>query len=224
MTVSAAESVDPVRVLIVDDQELIRGGLAAILRGSDGIDVVGEAADGRRAVDQAVSLLPDVVLMDVEMPGGDGISATRELLARCRSTKVVMLTTFDLDEYVYEALRAGASGFLLKTTSPARLIDAVRACAGGEALLAPSVTRRLIETYVDRAPGASRQHVAPGLATLTPRELEVLTELASGKSNSEIGAALFLGEATVKTHVTHILAKLNMRDRVQAVVVRTRAD
>ena len=205
--------------MIVDDQELIRGGLAAILRGSDGIDVVGEAADGRRAVDQAVSLLPD--------GGVDGCgnawwrrdSATRELLARCRSTKVVMLTTFDLDEYVYEALRAGASGFLLKTTSPARLIDAVRACAGGEALLAPSVTRRLIETYVDRAPGASRQHVAPGLATLTPRELEVRTELASGKSNSEIGAALFLGEATVKTHVTHILAKLNMRDRVQAVVV-----
>jgi DNA-binding NarL/FixJ family response regulator len=205
----------PVRVLLVDDQDLVRGGLAAILGADPSVQVVGQAASGPDAVNRTVELSPDVVLMDIEMPGGDGLSATAEIVARCPAVKVLMLTTFDLDEYVYQALRAGASGFLLKTTAPAQLAHAVHACYDGETLLSPSVTRRLVESYVRREPTTD----APSLAMLTTRELDVLREVATGKSNAEIGASLFLSEATVKTHLTHILAKLNLRDRVQAVVL-----
>jgi DNA-binding NarL/FixJ family response regulator len=209
---------DPVRVLLADDHDLLRGGLSAILGVAEGIEIVGQASDGPTAVTLACDLKPDVVLMDVEMPGGDGLSATRQILTRCPATRVLILTMFDLDEYVFQALRAGASGFLLKTTPPAQLIDAVQACAAGETLLAPSVTRRLIESFIRRAP-ASDSALPPQVRQLTPRELEVLKALARGLSNAEIGHELHLAETTVKTHVTRILAKLGLRDRVQAVVL-----
>jgi DNA-binding NarL/FixJ family response regulator len=206
-----------IRVLIVDDQALVRGGFRSILEGQEDIEVVGEAADGAEAVDAALSLLPDVVLMDIRMPRMDGIEATRRLLrgGRCPS-RVLMLTTFDEEEYVYQALHAGASGFLLKSAPPRELAGAVRTVAAGEALLAPEITRRMIEEYV-RRPRPSTARPA-GLERLTPRELEVLGLIARGRSNAEIGAELFLSEPTVKTHVTRILAKLALRDRVQAVV------
>jgi DNA-binding NarL/FixJ family response regulator len=210
---------DPVRVLLVDDHDLLRGGLSAILGVAEGIEVVGQASDGPTAVTLAHDLTPDVVLMDVEMPGGDGLSASRQILTRCPATRVLILTMFDLDEYVFQALRAGASGFLLKTTPPAQLVGAVRACAAGETLLAPSVTRRLIETFIRRAPPATGSALPPQVKRLTPRELEVLKAMARGLSNAEIGHELHLAETTVKTHVTRILAKLGLRDRVQAVVV-----
>lgn len=205
-----------IRVLLVDDQALVRGGFRSILDGQDDIEVVGEAADGREAIDRTRTLLPDVVLMDIRMPRLDGIEATRRLLdGRCPA-RVLILTTFDEDEYVYQALRAGASGFLLKSAPPRELAGAVRTVAAGEALLAPEITRRMIEDYVSRPrPGSER---ATGLDTLTPRELEVLGLIARGRSNAEIGADLYLSEPTVKTHVTRILAKLGLRDRVQAVV------
>jgi DNA-binding NarL/FixJ family response regulator len=207
---------NPVRVLIADDQDLVRGGLAAILSASDQVSVIGQVSDGPAAVRAAVELQPDVVLMDIEMPGGDGIVATAAIVERCPETRVLMLTTFDLDEYVYQALRAGASGFLLKTADPAELSNAITACARGDTLLAPSVTRRLVETFVrQEAPPPA----PPALSSLTPRERDVLRAIAAGKSNLEVGAQLFLSEATVKTHVTHILAKLGLRDRVQAVVL-----
>jgi DNA-binding NarL/FixJ family response regulator len=209
----------PIRVLVVDDQDLVRGGLAAILSAEEIIEIVGEAADGPAAVAAAVATAPDVVLMDIEMPGGDGLTATHDVLARCPNSKVLVLTTFDLDEYVYQALRAGASGFLLKTTAPAELASAVRACAAGETLLASTVTKRLIENFVRRPPAPDRLDVPAALKRLTPRELDVLRALAHGRSNSEVGAELYLSEPTVKTHVTHILAKLGLRDRVQAVVL-----
>jgi len=209
---------DPVRVLLADDHDLLRGGLSAILGVAEGIEIVGQASDGPTAVTLACALKPDVVLMDVEMPGGDGLSATRQILTRCPATRVLILTMFDLDEYVFQALRAGASGFLLKTTPPAQLIDAVQACAAGETLLAPSVTRRLVENFIRRAP-ASDSGLPPQVGQLTSRELEVLKALARGLSNAEIGHELHLAETTVKTHVTRILAKLGLRDRVQAVVL-----
>ncbi len=209
----------PVRVVIADDHDLLRDGVTAILGADPGIEVVGEASSGPSAVAAAAALAPDVVLMDIEMPGGDGLTATRQILERCARTRVLVLTTFDLDEYVLEALRAGASGFLLKTTPSAALVAAVRACAAGEMLLAPSVTRRLVETYVRQPAPAPEGAVPPRLAELTERELEVLRALARGRSNAEIGRDLFLAETTVKTHVTHILAKLGLRDRVQAVIV-----
>ena len=207
----------PIRVLVVDDQELVRLGFCVILDAADGIAVVGEAANGEAAVSQVAAHGPDVVLMDIRMPGMDGLEATRLITRGPAGPKVVMLTTFDLDDYVYEALRAGASGFLLKDSPRHDLIAAVRAAAAGDALLAPSVTRRLIEAFARRppetAPSPSR------LASLTAREQDVLLLLARGHSNAEIASALFVSEATVKTHVGNLLAKLGLRDRVQAVIL-----
>ena len=205
-------------VLIVDDQALVRAGFRMILEAEKDMEVVGEAADGREAVTEARRLRPDVVLMDVRMPDVDGIEATRRLLAEdCSAVKVVMLTTFDMDEYVYDALRAGASGFLLKDVPPEQLVDGIRAVAKGDALLAPSVTRRVIEEFVRRPP-ASVRTLPPKLEELTARELEVLKLIARGLSNAEIATELFVSETTVKTHVAHVLMKLGLRDRVQAVV------
>jgi DNA-binding NarL/FixJ family response regulator len=205
-------------VLIADDQALVRAGFRMILEAEEDMDVVGEAADGREAVAEVRRLKPDVVLMDVRMPAVDGIEATRRLLAEDGSTvKVVMLTTFDMDEYVYDALRAGASGFLLKDVPPEQLVDGIRAVAKGDALLAPSVTRRVIEEFVRRPP-ASVRTLPPRLGELTARELEVLKLIARGLSNAEIATELFVSETTVKTHVAHVLMKLDLRDRVQAVV------
>jgi DNA-binding NarL/FixJ family response regulator/class 3 adenylate cyclase len=208
-----------VRVLIADDQALVRTGFRMILEAEPNVEVVGEASDGREAVEQARKLAPDVVLMDVRMPELDGIEATRQLLgAPDTSTKVVMLTTFDMDEYVYEALSAGASGFLLKDVPPEQLVAGIQAVASGDALLAPSVTRRVIEEFVRRPPDSLR---APPekLGELTARELEVLKLIARGLSNAEIAKELFVSETTVKTHVAHVLMKLQLRDRVQAVVL-----
>jgi len=205
-----------IRVLIADDQALVRAGLASILGSEPGIEVIGEAADGEEAVARAERLGPDVVLMDIRMPVCDGIEATRRLLAaRPPGPRVLILTTFGDDEYVYAALTAGASGFLLKNAPPEQLIDAIRVLAAGEALLAPSVTRRLIEAFARLGPSASPP---TGLDELTPRELEVLSLLGRGLSNAEIAAALVVERSTVKTHVNRILTKLELRDRAQAVV------
>jgi DNA-binding NarL/FixJ family response regulator len=217
---------EPIRVLVVDDQALVRTGFAVILGAEPDIAVVGEAADGSEAVEAAVSLRPDVVLMDVRMPGVDGITATAAICARTPA-KVLMLTTYDLDEHVYDALRAGASGFLLKTMRGRDLVDAVRVVAAGEALLAPTVTRRLIAELVGRsgpAVTARREPTGAGpsacpLAGLSPRETDTLRALARGLSNAEIAAELYVTEHTVKTHVSNLLAKLGLRDRVQAVVL-----
>jgi DNA-binding NarL/FixJ family response regulator len=205
-----------IRVLIADDQALVRTGFRVILDAEPDLEVVGEAGDGREAVELVPQKRPDVVLMDIRMPNLDGIEATRRLTALPRAPRVLMLTTFDLDEYVYEALRAGASGFLLKDAGADELLHAVRVVAGGEALLSPSITRRLIADYARRPP-ASEQPAA--LAELTPRELEVLRMLARGLSNGEIARELVLGEATVKTHVARVFQKLDLHDRAQAVVL-----
>jgi DNA-binding NarL/FixJ family response regulator len=207
-----------IRVLIADDHELMRNGLHAILGAQQDIEVVGEAEHGAQAVENAIRLHPDVVIMDIRMPRLDGIEATKRLaLQGEKAPKVLVLTTFDLDEYVYQALRAGAAGFLLKDTPPRQLAEAVRTIAAGESLLAPAVTKRLIERYVSRPPGDTARRER--FAELTERELEVLQLITRGLSNAEIGARLFLSEATVKTHVTRILSKLGVRDRVQAVVL-----
>jgi DNA-binding NarL/FixJ family response regulator len=207
---------EPVTVLIADDQALVRAGFRSILESQPGLSVVGEAADGQDAIDLARKRRPKVVLMDIKMPGLDGLEATRRIVdEQADDTSVLMLTTFDLNEYVYEAMRAGASGFLLKDVVPEELVAAVRVVASGDALIAPAITKRLIEHFVRAAPPA----VPPAeLAELTPREVEVLTLVARGLSNGEIASDLVLSEATVKTHVKHILAKLGVRDRVQAVV------
>jgi DNA-binding NarL/FixJ family response regulator len=206
-----------IRVLIADDQALVRGGFHSILAGQDDIEVVGEAEDGNAAVELTERLRPDVVLMDIRMPGIDGIEATRRIAARGLVTRVLVLTTFDVDDYVYEAMKAGASGFLLKTAPPRQLSDAVRTVAAGDALLAPSITRRLVEQFVRRPPPGTS--VPPGLEELTERELEVLKLLARAMSNAEIAAELVVSEATVKSHVNRILSKLSLRDRTQAVVL-----
>jgi DNA-binding NarL/FixJ family response regulator len=204
-------------VVIADDQALVRGGLRAILDAEEDIEVVADVPDGSAAATAAVTWEADVTLMDVEMPDVDGIEGTRELLRRRPQCRVIMLTMFDLDEYVFGALRAGASGFLLKTTAPAELANAVRVCHAGDTLYGPTVTRRMVETYIRRAP--ARDGVPPELAHLTQRELEVLRSIARGLSNAEIATELHLGEATVKTHVTNLFAKLALRDRLQAVVL-----
>jgi len=206
-----------VRVLVADDQALVRGGFRMILEAQGDIEVVAEAADGREALAHARELVPDVILMDVRMPVLDGIAATREIVAAGVSTRVLVLTTFDQDEVVYDAMKAGASGFLLKTVPPDRLAEAVRVIAAGDALLGPLITRRLVQQYVRRPPPGLA--VPPELADLTGREREVLRLIARGRSNSEIAADLVVGDATVKTHVNHILGKLRLRDRVQAVVL-----
>jgi DNA-binding NarL/FixJ family response regulator len=217
--VTAADSAAPsIGVLIADDQALVRAGFRMILQMEPDIHVVGEAADGDQAVTQVAATKPDVVLMDVRMPGVDGIAATRRIAAdpSCQA-RVVMLTTFDMDEYVYAALRAGASGFLLKDVPPELLVAGIRAVHAGESLLAPTVTRRMIESFLDRprAPGAGERQ---RLAALTSREQEVLRLLARGLTNTEIARELYVSETTVKTHVGHVLMKLGLRDRVQAVI------
>lgn len=205
-----------IRVLIADDQALVRGGFRMILEAQPDMEVVGEASDGRQALELARELKPEVMLMDIRMPGLDGLEATRRLLALPTPPRVLVLTTFDLNEYVYEAMKTGASGFLLKDVRPEQLAEAVRTVAEGDTLLAPAITRRLVEEFVRRPPPGQRTPAE--LETLTERELDVLRLLARGLSNAEVGQALFVSEATVKTHVTRILTKLRLRDRVQAVV------
>lgn len=205
------------RVVVADDQELVRAGFAVLIDSAPDLEVIGQAANGVEAVDLVVALEPDVVLMDVRMPGLDGIEATRQIARSGSASRVLMLTTFDRDEFVHEALRAGASGFLLKDTPPADLLDAIRVVAAGEALLAPTVTRRLIEEFV-RTPVSGTTSPA-ALAVLTDREREVLTLVARGLSNQEIAERLVLSPSTAKTHVSRILTKLNVRDRAGLVVV-----
>jgi DNA-binding NarL/FixJ family response regulator len=207
-----------VRVLIVDDQALVRSGFRMILEARDDLEVVGEAENGAVAIELAQELKPDVVLMDVRMPVLDGVEATRRLLESGSGARVIILTTFDLDEYVFEALRAGASGFLLKDVQPSQLAEAIRVVASGEALLAPSVTRRLLDRFAASL-DAPAMEPPPELDTLTSRELEILLLMASGRSNGEIAAELVISETTVKTHVSSVLRKLKLRDRVQAVVL-----
>jgi len=203
------------RVLLVDDQELVRAGFRIILNSEPGIEVVGEAANGSDGVKLALKLNPDVICMDVQMPGMDGLEAARQIVADpAIGSHVLMLTTFDRDDYLFAALSAGASGFLLKTASPENLVEAVQVLARGDALLSPRVTRRVIESFGRQAPQQPRVEVPD----LTERETEVLTQIALGRSNAEIAVELFVGEATVKTHVSNVLAKLGVRDRIQAVV------
>jgi DNA-binding NarL/FixJ family response regulator len=212
-----------VRVLLADDQPLLRMGFRMILDAHPDMEVVAEAGDGDEAVALTARLTPDVVLMDVRMPGADGIDATRRIVAAGGPSRVLILTTFDLDEYAFSALREGASGFLLKDVPPGDLLSAIRAVASGDAVVAPSVTRRLLNAYASRLPGRGAPATAPGsadprLELLTEREGEVLLEVAAGRSNAEIAQRLVVSEATIKTHVGRILSKLDLRDRVQAVI------
>jgi DNA-binding NarL/FixJ family response regulator len=203
-----------IRVLVADDQAMVRAGFRMLLTGEDDIDVVGEASDGLEAVELAARCRPTVVLMDIRMPRLDGLAATRRILGADPGARVLVLTTFDLDEYVFEALRAGASGFVLKDEPPEQLLAAIRVIAGGDALLSPSITKRVIRRFT-----RLERPVPPQIGDLTERELEVFRLIARGHSNAEIGRELYIGEATVKTHITHILQKLELRDRVQAVVL-----
>lgn len=205
-----------IRVLLVDDQDLVRAGFRAILESEDGIEVVGEARDGAEAIAQAEALQPDVICLDVQMPGMDGIEATTRLTASATVTAgILILTTFNRDDYLFAALQAGASAFILKNTTPEKLVEAVQVVARGEALLAPDVTRRVIEQFVD---GPAAPDESPLIDELTDRERDVLALLARGLSNTEIASELYVGEATVKTHVSKVLLKLGLRDRIQAVV------
>jgi DNA-binding NarL/FixJ family response regulator len=210
------------RILIADDEALVRGGLAMILAAQHDLEVVGEAGDGHEALARARELAPDLVLMDIRMPRIDGLEATRRLVAEAAAPpKVVMLTTFDSDEYLYEAIRAGASGFLLKSAPPQQLVAGVRSAMAGDALLAPEITRRLLDRFARRPPATAGR--PSELAELSPREIEVLRLIAEGCSNAEVAVSLVLSEATVKTHVNHILTKLRLRDRVQAVAIAYRS-
>ncbi|GAA0942390.1 response regulator transcription factor [Actinocorallia libanotica] len=210
-----------VRVLLADDETLLRLAFSTVLETQPDLEVVGEARDGAEALRAARRLRPDVVLMDVRMPGTDGIEATRRIVREVSSAKVLVLTTFDLDEYAFAALKAGASGFLLKNARPEELLAAIRAVAAGEAVLSPRITRRLLDGFVSRIPDGTPSGGDPAerLSPLTPREREVLVQVARGRSNAEIAAALFLAEATVKTHFGRILQKLDLRDRAQAVAL-----
>lgn len=207
----------PIRIVIADDQGMVRSGFRFLLEDEPDLEVVGEAADGNEAVEVVTRLCPDVVLMDVRMPRLDGLAATRQLVAAGIDTKVLVLTTFDLDEYVFEALRAGACGFLLKDAPAEELVAGIRLVMAGDALLAPGVTRRVIDAFVDRAPVTPRSDDRC-LSTLTPREVEVLGLLAKGLSNADIATRLFISNATTKTHVSNVLGKLGVPDRVQAVI------
>ena len=204
-----------IRVLVADDQSMVRAGFRMLLGGEDGIEVVAEAGNGLEAVEKAATFNPTVVLMDIRMPELDGLEATRRILAADPAARILILTTFDLDEYIYEALGAGASGFVLKDDPPEQLIAAIRTVASGEALLSPAVTRRVIQRFTR----ITRPQIPPGFDEMTPREREILKLVVEGLSNAEIGEQLFISDATVKTHVTHILQKLDLRDRVQAVVL-----
>jgi DNA-binding NarL/FixJ family response regulator len=206
-----------IRVLLCDDQALVRGGFRMILEARPDLEVVGEAEDGLQAVELAGQTEPDVILMDVRMPNIDGVEATRRIVERGSGARVIVLTTYDLDEYVYDAIRSGASAFLLKDVQPTQLVEAIRIVAAGDALLAPSVTRRLLDKFARSLPG--HQPATAPLSTLTEREVEVLHLLASGLSNAELSERLFVSEATVKTHVSSLLRKLEVRDRVQAVIL-----
>ncbi len=206
-----------IKVLIADDEALMRSGLRMILQAQDDLEVVGESADGLETLQLVETLAPDVVLMDIRMPGIDGLEATRRILTNQDSTRVLILTTFDLDEYVYEALKSGASGFILKTAPPDELVRAVRSVAAGDALISPAVTRRLIESYL-RRPDPARSDLSR-FSWLTEREAEILRLVSRGLSNAEIAETLFLSQATVKTHINRILTKVGVRDRVQAVVL-----
>jgi len=208
-----------IRVGVADDQALVRSGFTVLLKSADDIEVVGEAADGSEACALVARERPDVMLMDIRMPEMDGLEATRRIMSEGAATRVLMLTTFDLDEYVYEALRAGASGFLLKDTLPDELLAAVRVVASGESLLAPKITTRLIADFVKRPAAEPAREPHPGLATLTERETEVLGAVAKGLSNAEIADELFMSAATAKTHVSRLLSKLHARDRAQLVVI-----
>jgi DNA-binding NarL/FixJ family response regulator len=208
----------PVSILLADDQELLRMGFRLVLEAQPDLEVAGEAGDGEQAVDLVAQLDPDIVLMDVRMPIMDGVEATRRIVAAGARSRVIILTTFDLDEYAYSALRAGASGFLLKDAPPADLLSAIRSVARGDAVVAPSTTKRLLESVADRLPDPSATTPADDLVRLTAREREVLVEVARGLSNAEIAETLVLAEATVKTHVGNILSKLALRDRVQLVI------
>jgi DNA-binding NarL/FixJ family response regulator len=209
-------------VLLVDDQSLLRMGMRLVLDAADGLDVVGEAGDGEAALTQVAALDPDVVLMDVRMPGMNGIEATARIVAEHPRSRVLILTTFDLDEYAFEGLRAGASGFLLKDAPPAELVQAIRSVASGDAVVSPRITRRMLDLFADRMPETAsppeQPRVDPRRESLTPREEEVLRAVAEGLSNLEIAERLVVSETTVKTHVGRVLAKLGVRDRVQAVV------
>ncbi|MDR1808513.1 MAG: response regulator transcription factor [Propionibacteriaceae bacterium] len=210
----------PIKVLLVDDQSLMRMGFAMVLKAEPDIEVVGEAADGKRALAQVSALKPDVVLMDVRMPGMDGIEATRQIVAARPETKVIVLTTFDLDEYAFGALKAGASGFLLKDVRPDDLVAAIRSVAAGDAAISPRVTRRMLDLFAGKLPQdeVADEPAADPLAALTPRERDVFVAVAEGLTNAEIAERLFVSETTVKTHVGNILTKLGLRDRVHVVV------
>ena len=208
-----------VRVLLVDDQQLMRVGFRLVLQAQDDVDVVGEAGDGVQALRLVAELGPDVVLMDVRMPGMDGIEATRRIVAQHPASRVLLLTTFDLDAYAYAGLRAGASGFLLKDVPPEQLVAAIKVVADGDAVVAPAVTRRLLDAFAAHLPDPGAPVADTRLDQLTEREREVMTEVAAGRSNAEIAARLVVSEATVKTHVGRILHKLQLRDRVQVVVL-----
>lgn len=211
---------DDIRVLLVDDQSMLRLGFRMVLSAEEGIEVVGEAGDGAAGLAMTKALQPDVVLMDVRMPGVDGIEATRRIIAEAPGARVIILTTFDLDEYAFAALRAGASGFLLKDARPAELVAAIRSVAAGDAAVAPRITRRMLELFAERLPDAEAAPAADArLASLTPREHEIFAALGEGLSNAEIAERFVLSEATVKTHVARVLGKLGLRDRVQAVVL-----